>query len=220
VAAGVAGAEPAAAPVKAAPVYTEHMRRMAVVLVAIPLLAACAERRPLGSGSGTVETPKPQVESPKEESGELPGATCKTVNEGEPANLPDFVAVDVASEGGVDRISFEFEPAAGAPNEPPWHFIDFTDELVTEGEGKPVKVEGEAFVIVSFQAIGTDLSGEMPVRVYTGKERFTPGFPTLREAAMLGDFEAQVSWGLGLSRKACYRVDAGKDHITLEFPSA
>jgi hypothetical protein len=56
--------------------------------------------------------------------------------------------------------------------------------------------------------------------VYTGDERFTPGFGTLQEAVMLGDFEAQVSWGLGLSEKACYRVDAGPDHLTLEFPSA
>jgi hypothetical protein len=196
------------------------MRRLAVTMAVIPLLVSCAERRPQNSGSGPVGSPEPSVESPKPGSEELPGATCKTVNEGEPANLPDFVAVDVASEDGVDRITFEFEPAADAPNQPPWHFIDFTDELVTEGEGRPVKVEGETFVIVSFQAIGTDLSSEKPVPVYTGEERFTPGFPMLREAVMLGDFEAQVSWGLGLSRKACYRVDAGPDHITLEFPSA
>jgi hypothetical protein len=196
------------------------VRRLAVILAVTSLLVSCAERRPQGSGPGPVGSPEPQAESPTAGSEELPGATCKTVNEGEPSNLPDFVAVDVASEGGVDRITFEFEPSAGTPNKPPWHFIDFTDELVTEGEGKPVNVEGEAFVIVSFQAIGTDLSGEKPVPVYTGEQRFTPGFSTLREAVMLGDFEAQVSWGLGLSRKACYRVDAGQDHITLEFPSA
>jgi hypothetical protein len=75
-------------------------------------------------------------------------------------------------------------------------------------------------VVVSFQAVGHDLSGETPVEVYTGPERFEPGFPTLREAAMLGDFEGQVSWGLGLSDKVCYRIDAGPDHLTVEFPSA
>jgi hypothetical protein len=189
--------------------------RFAVSLLVVVLLgSACAERR-----AGTAAPPPEETEAPPEEPSELPGATCDTVNEGNPSNLPDFVAVELGSEDGVDRITFRFRPQPEAPAQPPWHFIDFTDQLITEGEGRPVEVEGQAFVVVSFQAIGTDLSGEVPEPVYTGDERFTPGFGTLQEAVMLGDFEAQVSWGLGLSEKACYRVDAGPDHLTLEFPS-
>jgi hypothetical protein len=189
--------------------------RFAVSLLVVVLLgSACAERR-----AGTAAPPPEETEAPPEEPSELPSATCDTVNEGNPSNLPDFVAVELGSEDGVDRITFRFRPQPEAPAQPPWHFIDFTDQLITEGEGRPVEVEGQAFVVVSFQAIGTDLSGEVPEPVYTGDERFTPGFGTLQEAVMLGDFEAQVSWGLGLSEKACYRVDAGPDHLTLEFPS-
>jgi hypothetical protein len=189
--------------------------RFAVGLLVVVLLgSACAERR-----AGTAAPPPEETEAPPEEQSELPSATCDTVNEGNPSNLPDFVAVELGSEDGVDRITFRFRPQPEAPAQPPWHFIDFTDQLITEGEGRPVEVEGQAFVVVSFQAIGTDLSGEVPEPVYTGDERFTPGFGTLQEAVMLGDFEAQVSWGLGLSEKACYRVDAGPDHLTLEFPS-
>jgi hypothetical protein len=192
------------------------VRQALILLVVAGLVSACAERRAQPAAPPPEETEAPSEDQPSE----LPGATCDTVNEGNPANLPDFVAVDLASQDGVDRITFRFEPRPEAPAKPPWHFIDFTDELITEGEGRPVEVEGEAFVVVSFQAIGTDLSGEMPEPVYTGQQRFTPGFGTLQEAVMLGDFEAQVSWGLGLSEKACYRVDAGPDHLTLEFPSA
>lgn len=192
------------------------MRFAASLLVVVLAGSACAERRAEPSAQPAEETEAPPEDRPSE----LPGATCDTVNEGNPSNLPDFVAVELGSEDGVDRITFRFRPQPEAPAKPPWHFIDFTDELITEGEGRPVEVEGQAFVVVSFQAIGTDLSGEVPEPVYTGDERFTPGFGILQEAVMLGDFEAQVSWGLGLSEKACYRVDAGPDHLTLEFPSA
>jgi hypothetical protein len=142
------------------------------------------------------------------------------VNGGNPSNLPRFTEVELESEDGVDRITFEFEPEPSAPNRPPWHHISFQDELITEGEGAPVEVEGDAFVIVSFQAIGVDLSGEEPVEVYTGPKEFTPGYATLLEAEHLGDFEAQVSWGLGLTEKTCFVLEAKRDRITLEFPSA
>ena len=33
-----------------------------------------------------------------------------------------------------------------------------------------------------------------------------PGFPVLLEARQIGDFEGVVSWGLGLSHPACFRV--------------
>jgi hypothetical protein len=195
------------------------MRGIGLVLVVAGLVAsACAQRQPVTPGATGSDSPaaSPETESPDD----LPGASCKNVNAGNPSNFPDFVEVELESEGGVDRITFRFEPPAGAPDKPPWHFISFVDELITEGEGRPVDVEGEAFLLVSFQAIGVDLSGEQPVEVYTGPQEFTPRFGTLREAEELGDFEGQVSWGLGLARKACFVLEAEPDHLTLEFPSA
>jgi hypothetical protein len=195
------------------------MRAVAAFVLVAALAVGCGrERAAPGSpgGSPGAETGSPAA-TPLEE---LPGATCTNLNRGNPANFPDFVGVEVDSSAGADRITFRFKPKPEAPDAPPSYFVYFTEELVTEGEGRPVDVEGQAFVIVAFQAIGTDLSGETPVAVYMGKERFRPGFPTLREAVMLGDFEGQVSWGLGLSEKACYRVDAAADHLTVEFPSA
>jgi hypothetical protein len=193
------------------------MVRPSLVLALALVATACGERAEEPAASPPAEvTPTP---TDNEEEG-LPGATCRMVDGGNPANFPDFVEVEVESSDGVDAITFRFEPQPDAPAKPPAHFVYFTEQLITEGEGRPVDVEGEAFVVVSFQAVGVDLSGETPVEVYTGPERFDPGFPTLREAAMLGDFEGQVSWGLGLSDKACYRIDAGPDHLTVEFPSA
>jgi hypothetical protein len=64
-----------------------------------------------------------------------------------------------------------------------------------------------------------DLSSEEPVEVYSGPKRFTPRFGTLKEAVHLGDFEGQVTWGLGLADRACFVLDAAPDHLTVELPS-
>ena len=197
------------------------MRRIAALaFVLLALATACAERddptvtQPGGPAEETSAEPTP------EEPAELPGASCESVNAGNPSNFPDFTAVKLESNEGIDRITFLFEPEAGAPEEPPLHFVNFTDQLTTDGEGAPVEVDGEAFLVVSFQAVGVDLSGEQPVPVYTGPKRFTPEFETLREVVHLGDFEGQVSWGLGLSHEACFVVDATPEQLTLEFAAA
>lgn len=194
------------------------MRSVTAAVATALLVAGCAQREPTVSGQQPAETPR-ETGSPTESPGG-PASTCETVNGGNPSNLPRFTEVELESEDGVDRITFEFEPESSAPNRPPWHHISFVDELITDGEGRSVEVEGDAFVLVSFQAIGVDLSGEEPVEVYTGPKEFTPGYGTLKEAEHIGDFEAQVSWGLGLADRTCFVLEARRDRITLEFPSA
>ncbi len=190
------------------------MRAVAALLMGAVVLVGCADRDG-GPGSQPASPSPAGTGAPAT----LDGASCDSINAGNPANFPDFVDVELESEAGVDRISFVFEPEGDAPAKPPLHFVHFAEELVTEGEARPVDVEGEAFLVVAFQAVGVDLSSEQPVEVYTGPERFTPRFGTLREVVMLGDFEGQVSWGLGLSRRECFVLDAEPDRITLEFAS-
>ncbi|MGH2692374.1 MAG: AMIN-like domain-containing (lipo)protein [Actinomycetota bacterium] len=192
------------------------MRRYVLFASVLVLLVACAGT---GPGAGPAADPGEPQEPGVEEPEVLPDSTCENTTGGNPENFPRFVEVELES-GETDRITFRFEPEPGAPDEAPLHFINFSDELITDGEGRPVKAAGEAFVVVSFQAVGVDLSGEKPVEVYTGPKRFTPGFGVLLEAVHLGDFEGQVSWGLGLAKSSCFVLEAQPDQITLEFPSA
>jgi hypothetical protein len=138
---------------------------------------------------------------------------------GDPKNTPDFVAVEVESKGGLDRVTFRFRKRGGAPDVPPFHIVRFVDELTTDPQGAAADVEGDAFVQIIFQAFGVDLSGEEPVEIYTGPKEFTPKLPTVLEVEELGDFEATISWGIGLSARACFVVDATPTSIALEFPS-
>lgn len=119
----------------------------------------------------------------------------------------------------MDRVSFRFRQTDPDATDPPLYFVRYVDQLVTDGEGAPVEVEGKAFVHVSFMAVGVDLSSETPIEVYTGPDEFTPAFPTVRELEKTGDFEGVVSWGIGLVRKACVVVEASDRELVLQFPS-
>jgi hypothetical protein len=41
---------------------------------------------------------------------------------------------------------------------------------------------------------------------YTGPTDMTPNLPVLKELEQLGDFEAVLSWGAGLSQSSCIRT--------------
>lgn len=190
------------------------MRVRSTLVLLLVALVSCAEAtEPTEPREPALVDEEPDAISPT-----LENSTCENITGGNPENFPAFAEVELET-GERDRITFKFEPEAGAPDDAPLHFINFTDELITDGEGRPVRAEGEAFIVVSFQAVGVDLSGEKPVEVYTGAKRFTPQFGVLREVVHLGDFEGQVSWGLGLARDSCFALETGKDHITLEFPN-
>jgi major membrane immunogen (membrane-anchored lipoprotein) len=185
--------------------------RRAVVLVLASLLLLGACRR--------ADEPRAASPSPAGSPGQLPGASCEDQEGGNSQIFPDFVSVDLKSQGGIDRVTFRFRQTDPAASDPPLYFVRYVDQLVTDGEGAPVEVEGKSFVSVSFMAVGFDLSGETPIEVYTGPDEFTPRFPTVRQLKKTGDFEGVVSWGIGLAREACVVVEATDSELVLEFPS-
>ncbi|MDQ3991521.1 MAG: hypothetical protein M3245_04320 [Actinomycetota bacterium] len=185
------------------------MRRTATLSLLAGLVLAGCGQDPAGS-----PLPPP---SPTATAGPTPlaGASCDDRSVRGSRNVPDFVEVDVGTGQGVDRVTFRFRPRGGATG-PPSYDIRFTDELVTDGEGRPVEVEGSAFVAVSFTAVGYDLDrGEA---VYTGPTSFRPGAPAVRQVEQTGDFEGIVSWGIGLAERTCFVVEDDPDRLTLLFP--
>ncbi len=191
---------------------TMNRRWLAVLLAAGMLLSACADEAEPGAS--------PSAPSPSGSPTpiELEGSTCEPSQGGSDANVPDFVEVIPEHVEGIDRVTFRFEPDASATEAPRFN-VQFVDQLTTDGEGAPVDVAGERFVSIGFHAIGVRIEGETPEEVYTGPREFITGYPNMLEIEQLGDFEAQVSWGIGLSRAGCYRVESSASEITLEFPS-
>jgi hypothetical protein len=118
--------------------------------------------------------------------------------------------VRVARQEGFDRVTFEF----AGPNVPGYE-IGYTERPITEdGSGNEVTVQGDHVVKVRFEpASGVDLTGATMQEIYTGPTVVTGDTSTVNEVVRTGDFEAVLSWAVGLADKVDFRVS------TLESPS-
>jgi hypothetical protein len=111
--------------------------------------------------------------------------------------LPVLVAVRSAHHPGFDRITFEFR----GPR--PSHHISYVSQLVQDGSGKPVHLAGNAAINVVFQGANAhDSAGHSTVSPL----HFRPGLPSLKEVALIGDFEGVVTYGLGVDHKVSFKV--------------
>ncbi len=129
-----------------------------------------------------------------------PVSSDAEVRDGETAFLRD---VRVAPHDGFDRVVFEF----GGDVEAPSYEIDAVEE-VRATSGETVTVEGETTLRVTMRpAGGVDLSGEQPVETYEGPEMIRPGSTaSVAEVTEVEDFEAVLTWAIGLDREPAVAV--------------
>jgi hypothetical protein len=118
--------------------------------------------------------------------------------------VPTLVAVRAGSHAGYDRVVFEFRGAV------PEHRIGYVDQLVEDGTGNPVEVAGAADLEVVFEGANAHEEDGSPT---VSPRRFSPGLPAVKEIAQLGDFEAVVSYGIGVDQRRPVEVS------TLSNPS-
>jgi hypothetical protein len=112
-----------------------------------------------------------------------------------------LTAVRVAHQPGFDRIVFEFAPQPGGTAHLPAYTVSrqASAQFVKDPSGLPVTMRGSSGLRVVFH-------GASGATSYTGSRDQTPGLPVVQEVEQLGDFEAVLSWGAGLSRAACLRT--------------
>src|SRR3989454_9487884 len=110
--------------------------------------------------------------------------------------------VRVAHQGvGHGRIGFEVPPPAGAAAQLPAYTVSrqASTKFVKDPSGLEVTMRGSSGLRIVFHgASGADS--------YTKSRDLTPGLPVVQEVEQLGDFEAVLSWGAGLSRASCIRT--------------
>ena len=116
-----------------------------------------------------------------------------------------LVAVRAGRHPGFDRVVFEFRGGV-----PATHRVRYVDQLTEDPSGKPVALAGGANLEVVFQGANAHDDQGRPT---VSPRRFAPGFTALKEVAQTGDFEAVVSYGLGVDRQRPFKVS------TLSGPS-
>ena len=102
------------------------------------------------------------------------------------------------SPGDFDRMTFQFD--GGLPG----YQISYITGPVTDcAAGQQVQLQGNAFLQVRLSPAAAHDDAGNPTVTSTD---LTPGSPQLLEAKQICDFEGVVTWVLGLTAEADYRV--------------
>ena len=119
----------------------------------------------------------------------------------EPATVARAIITDVrvGTHADYDRVVFEFTDGL-----PEITLDPATPPFTHDASGLPIDVTGASFLRLTMRG-GTKQTLE-GTSAYDGPADFDPGFETLVDLVEGGDFEAQSTWYLGLSREACVRV--------------
>jgi hypothetical protein len=126
--------------------------------------------------------------------------------------------VAVAAHDDYDRVVFQFKKGL------PGYRVEYVEPPLREdGSGNLVKLAGNHFVVVRMEpASGFDLSVPEGELVYTGPRRITgAGTSVVNEVVRTGDFEAVLTWAIGLDERVPFRVLTLQDpaRIVVDFDS-
>lgn len=138
-------------------------------------------------------------------SGELPPGTA-------PAYLTD---VRVGGHDGFDRVVLEFENGGTSEFQ-----VAYEDPPIrSAGEGAEVAIDGEAFLVLRLLSASGVAFGRGAAdgyeETYTGPARVTGDTSVVTEAVRTGDFEATLSWAVGLDRRVPFSVTVLTDPLRL-----
>lgn len=190
--------------------YARRIRAGAVVLVVVAATAAgCGGSSSSSAGeppaAGTTTATAPTTTA--EQTDPLADAGTNVVVAPSTAKATALLErVAVGHHQGYDRVVFQFRDE-GLPG----YRVEYVQPpLKEDGSGNPVDVAGNAFVIVRMEpASGFDLNTGEGELVYKGPKRIPgadAGATAVNELVRTGDFEAVLSWAIGLDRKVPFRV--------------
>lgn len=112
--------------------------------------------------------------------------------------IPVLRDVRTGSQEGFDRVVFEF-----AGDQLPEHKVEYIDQPVRCGSGMKAEVAGRAWLQVQLRpAQAHDEKGAVTVKSL----EWRPKLRTVEEIQLTCDFEADVTWVLGLDQKREYKV--------------
>ena len=124
-----------------------------------------------------------------------------------PTTTSTLVAIRAAHHAETtpkyDRVVFEFSGAV------PLLRIEYVKELIGDGSGLPVPIAGRSILLVQFTPARVHSDGGLA----TAPNRIAPKLPLVKAIVCSGDFEAMVTYGIGLGRKAYMRI------LTMDNPN-
>lgn len=172
-------------------------------LLALPfLLAACG-----GTSTPQAEGP-PSTTDTTQPCSKVGSGGRSAQSSSKPSETMLLTDVKVDASGCEDRVSFDFRTSAGAE---PGFTVRYrpADEAQTEdASGRHIPIEGKAFLVVRFEPAATaDVTKPELEITYKGPRSIKPaGLRWVRQVTKTGDFEAVLTWSIGLSQERPFHV--------------
>lgn len=189
------------------------MARFALAVVFVLLLAGCGGDSNSSEGEGS---PTTTAECEPLSGGTLEPKQSPAIQDRETMFLTD---VEVEIEDCVERVSFKFKESEPGPGyDASYQPADVATKQ--DGSGKPIAIAGENFLVVRmFPAMTAEIEGEDVMQTYTGPSSIPAPAEAqmIREVAKTGDFEAQVTWVIGLDNEHPFTVTASNDELVVEI---
>lgn len=132
---------------------------------------------------------------------------------------PTAYLTDVAVSGTncTDRVVFAFREGA-VPG--PGYNISYepaASAKTEDGSGNRVEINGSAFLVVRLTpAMTAEIVGENVEPTYTGPRRIA-GRSVVQEVVKTGDFEAMVTWVIGLNLERPFTATASESELVIEI---
>ncbi len=193
------------------PEYARRIRTSVLVAFALAVVAAASgcggsskqTAPPPAAGSTTATAPTTTTEGIDPLTG---AGTSVVVGTTTAKDIALLERVAVGRHEGYDRVVFQFR-GDGLPG----YRVQYMEPPLREdGSGNLVTIAGQAFVVVRMEpASGFDLNTGEGVLVYKGPKRIeggSAGTSVVKEAVRTGDFEAVLTWAIGLEEKVDFRV--------------
>jgi hypothetical protein len=116
-----------------------------------------------------------------------------------------ITAVRAGHHACFDRLVVEVacaQPSSCAPG----YRVSYVPAVLSEGEGRPLLLRGDADLQVTVLAPAYDAQGRPTVDATGDVGEATSGFPTIKEVAGAGSFEGQTTFGVGVRARLPFRV--------------
>jgi hypothetical protein len=113
--------------------------------------------------------------------------------------LPVLKAIRTGRHGSYERLVLEFTASFGEAN------VRYVPVVHSDPSDKVVPLKGLSFLEVVVHGAVAHWPAT-PITPYAGPSTVTPGYPTLKQVSISGDFEAVLSFGVGLARTAGFQV--------------
>ncbi len=116
---------------------------------------------------------------------------------------------DVQAKGDrcIDRITFSFREQGAAQPGYTVHYLPPAQATVEDGSGRKLEIAGKAFLVVRIFPAATAIArGDTLEFTYRGKRLQPTGMRHVKEIVKTGDFEAVVTWAIGLDGKRPFKL--------------